>query len=299
MVCRRKNAGPAGGVSAILRRREKCPQRESNSCFSLERAFSRFLIFRREARIFAVSRRETECIRLHRFTSVDARFCRQVAQIWHKSGGDFPCERSIPAATLYHVLPETPGSLVLGFGEITGGHMTRQDVASMQVEEFRILAWKDKCGLLRLIVRNANSGRVACGLNHPWECGADDSVRLVITSNRYIIEDIMECSSPDRRTSPEFLRTAGKDATYRTWCMTQSSSGGHTPEELASMIEAVRREERRDPETGICIGTGGRRPHCALCQSGDTVIQPGDWVICKKCGFRRRRIGAAAAMVSA
>lgn len=31
-----------------------------------------------------------------------------------------------------------------------------------------------------------------------------------------------------------------------------------------------------------------KKPHCALCESAN-VIEQGLWIICKKCGFRRKR----------
>jgi hypothetical protein len=127
--------------------------------------------------------------------------------------------------------------------------------ASMSAGQFRISAWQDKCGLFRLVIRNVEGGRVMCGLNHPWEKLANNSARLVFTDNRYIIEEICDSSSPDRRSSPQLLRRAGKNSTYRSWFVAERT---RTPEAAADRIEAIRRKEGRDPRTGRAIAA--RRP---------------------------------------
>lgn len=123
---------------------------------------------------------------------------------------------------------------------------------SMQVEEFEISAWKDDDGLMRLEIRHINGRDVFRGLNLPWESQAVGG-RVAFTSNPYIIE--LECGtdSDDRRESPGFLREAGCDPVFRAWFMKRNAGRKYSPEEWASAIEAIRREEGRDRETGALL----------------------------------------------
>lgn len=121
---------------------------------------------------------------------------------------------------------------------------------SMEVEGYKITAWKGKDGLMRLEVEAADGREFVTGLNHSWE----QDGRIMFTDNSTIIECLTDSSrSDDCRESPGRLHKWGQDPMFHSWFAGSNDYGTRGPDEWASSIERTRRREGRDIETGALM----------------------------------------------
>lgn len=127
---------------------------------------------------------------------------------------------------------------------------------TMAVGGYRLSAWIDSHGMMRLEVSSKNGDDVIGHLNSKWE-GGFKPVRIKFTDNEniihYVTGDVEE--SDDQRPSPIALRQADIDPVFAAW---YTGEHGRTPAESANLIEATRRRERRRIEDGALIGRGKR-----------------------------------------
>jgi len=129
---------------------------------------------------------------------------------------------------------------------------------TLVVGDFKITAWLDRDGLGRIEIKSKGKDVVA-GLGHSGEGGGERG-RIMFTNNANIIEAIFGGRrSDDCRSSPAEIRNTFGDARHRASFLDQHN--GESPEQWADRIEALRRDEGRDLETGQLLRTAQTSPH--------------------------------------
>lgn len=118
---------------------------------------------------------------------------------------------------------------------------------SMTVEGFKITAWKDAAGLMRMEIKSTRGKEVLHNLDIPWERAGNDYERLAFTDNEGVVKCLIGADTPSH------LRRWAKDPVFRAWFKTHQCGMLGDPMERAARIEASRRREGRDPETGAML----------------------------------------------
>lgn len=137
---------------------------------------------------------------------------------------------------------------------------------SMTAGGFKITAWKDAAGLMRMEIKSTHGREVLHGLDTLWERSGNWWEHLAFTDNENIIEYLSDLrgQEEDGQTSPGKLRLWAKDPVFNAWFKGHSGGTLGSPLELAKQIEAARRRDGRDPATGAMLRGDGELARPAL-----------------------------------